>query len=279
VRGANLDVRPRIVGFLCAAGSVVSPGDIVAVTSADEGFIAGPIAAIPGWLFDPAGVLTLALLRDAGSSGEVGAAVEIGVFQGRYLALLRYGMPKGPLLGIDTFQWIDRTSVAATLDSTLPGHEPVDLWAVDSGRISADDLHKRVGGRPIRFISVDGDHAAGAVLHDLEMADAALAEQGVIAADDFLNPLAIGVTEGICSFFRAGPKNVVPFAFGGNKLFICRPSQQERYIKLVEALIHRAPHLTSLDSTRRFWSQGDAYFRQTLFGEPCLVLVRGLDVS
>ena len=203
---------------------------------------------------------------------------EIGVYAGRYLSLMRHagGAAHRRIIGMDTFQWIAEAKVEETLASLFGVLHGVELWQANSEHLRPADLQDRVAGRPIRFVSVDGDHAAAAVRRDMELVDSVLADDGIVAADDFMNPLAVGVTEGLGAFFATGQRNLVAFAYASNKLFLCRPGRHAGYVAQVRAFVDTARHLRSLDTTREFWTMHEAYFNQPLFGRPCLILTRGM---
>jgi len=55
----------------------------------------------------------------------------------------------------------------------------------------------RLAEGPLRFVSVDGGHTAEITAHDLAVADAALAEGGIIVLDDAFNEQWPGVADGV----------------------------------------------------------------------------------
>jgi hypothetical protein len=88
-------------------------------------------------------------------------------------------------------------------------------------------------GTPARFISVDGSHEKDDVYLDLILCEQALVVGGIIAVDDFLNPLAIGVNEAVHTYFMV-PRRLVPFAYIPNKLLLCHRSQAGDYKAVIE---------------------------------------------
>jgi len=248
----------------------------------DEAFLTTTLASIDGWLFEPAGLLSQSLLGTLVASGP-GAVVEIGVFQGRYLAALGQALKTSAaqswrVLGIDTFQWVPEANVQANLDRVLgPGHATA-LWRMDSLSITPAALRAQVAEAPIRFISIDGDHAAPSVEADLRLAASVLHADGVVALDDFLNPLAFGVTEGATAFLRDHAELLVPFCYASNKLFLCRPGPAHAaWSQRVRDFVTARWASPLLRPTRALWELGEPYYRQTLFGQDCLVLTRRFD--
>jgi hypothetical protein len=243
---------------------------------ADERFLE-TLTKIRGWLFEPAGVLSIHLIRTLASSSRDDAFIEIGVFEGRYLALLQYASASAQrrVIGVDTFEWIPKAEVEEALVGVLGPRHGIELWQANSQRLDAATVRAHVDHCPIRFVSIDGDHAAPAVQHDLELVDSILSDDGIVAADDFLNPLAIGVTEGLGAFFSTKERSLRPFAYAGNKLFLCRPDRHSHYLSIVRSFVETRTDLSSLAATRAFWEMGEVYFKQRLFGAECLILTRG----
>jgi len=190
---------------------------------------------VPGWLSDQAALLTLELLRWQSGRGVRGPVYEIGVYAGRYLAVLaREAVAAGDaVVGLDTFERVDEAAVRANLTEVgLPG-DAVRLAPGPSTGHSAESLLAVLGG-PARFVSIDGSHLFDDMLHDLMMSDAVLADAGIIACDDFLNPGRLGVGEAIHAHL-ARTDNLAPFAYVQNKLFLCRKAAQPAL--LAEALV------------------------------------------
>jgi hypothetical protein len=125
----------------------------------------------------------------------------------------------------------------------------------------------------MRWISIDGGHTADSVCNDLILAEAVLADRGVVAVDDFLNSRAIGVSEGTYQFFLNKNSNcLVPFAYCGNKLFVCRRAAHEFYQSMTLQFLHDNQQLP-LSQTYFSWkSKGDNWVNFDLLGHKCLVL-------
>ena len=84
-----------------------------------------------------------------------------------------------------------------------------------------------------RFISIDGSHQYRDVLWDLRIANRMLNTRGIVAVDDFLNPVSLGVTFATCHFLDRCP-DLAPFASITNKLFLSRPFMAETYRQFIE---------------------------------------------
>jgi predicted O-methyltransferase YrrM len=157
-------------------------------------------------------------------SGILGSIFEIGVYAGRYFSiLLRSALKSGSVIvGLDTFQEVDQDRVLAFLNSVSADYRKIFLIKSRSSEWSARDLIAELGA-PARFISIDGSHDKLDVLWDLRLAEQLTSKEGVVAVDDFLNPIALGVNEAVNQFFLQ-PRNLVPWAYLPNKLFLARPA-------------------------------------------------------
>ena len=97
----------------------------------------------------------------------------------------------------------------------------------NSLELAAADLIRLAGGK-LRIVSVDGGHTAEIAAHDLAVAEAALAEGGIIVVDDVFNEQWPGVGDGVHRYFSQR-RDLVPFAIGANKTYFCRPSHRDAY--------------------------------------------------
>jgi predicted O-methyltransferase YrrM len=195
-------------------------------------FLKDHVHRIDGWLEDYTAIRTMDLLEWQFWRCCRGPVLEIGVFAGRYFSILaratgRFGER---LVGVDTFQWIKEETVWGNLASL--DHGQIRLVKGSSREMTADDLVVELDG-PARFISIDGSHEADDVFHDLQIAEELLSDCGIIAADDFLNPLTLGVNEAINKFFSHS-RRVTSFAYIANKLFLCRPEMAQEMRDFVE---------------------------------------------
>ncbi|MBI2719867.1 MAG: class I SAM-dependent methyltransferase [Rhizobiales bacterium] len=202
-----------------------------------RGYIDAVTNHIPGWLHDITALVSAQMLERQENFGIRGPLFEIGVFAGRYFSLLiRSGANAGDqVFGLDTFQFV---ALPAVIDHHLNHiHQPgiVTLITGRSRDFSAADLMARLAAPP-RFVSIDGSHEKDDVLWDLGLADALLHEEGIVAVDDFLNPLTLGVNEAVNLFFAA-KRQLAPFAYVQNKLFLCRPDRALAERAVLEASI------------------------------------------
>lgn len=203
-------------------------------------FQAAVVDRVDGWLERVTSMRTMDLLDFQESQGYRGALAEIGVYNGKYFTVLARSAQRmdDRLIGIDTFQWKSEDDVLSALASSDETRKArVELLRCYSHQCTPQNLIERMGGLA-RFISVDGSHEAPDVMLDLELSEQILTAEGVIAVDDFINPVAIGVNEGVHQFF-ARPRRVAPFAYVNNKLFLAHRAVAHMYRDFVEVAIAR----------------------------------------
>jgi hypothetical protein len=105
------------------------------------------------------------------------------------------------------------------------------------------------------------------------VAEALLADRGIIALDDFLNSRAIGVSEGACRYFlQHSGGRLIPFAYCGNKLFMARQAAISFYRDATLHFLSNNPELPVSRAFSEFARQGDAWVEQELLGTKCLIL-------
>ncbi len=263
---ANIIARPRepaaAAPVLLPTGSGGLPPDFPALLAACPAPPVAPdaTAAIDGWLLPEAADLTMRLCRLQAALGIRTGVLELGVYRGKYLALLG-ALHAGtglPLVGVDLFierigqpvaaehvpyimAGITASVVGATLDVTPPLIIQARTQDVDASLL----LAHCVGG--YSFVSVDAGHEADDVASDMALAASVLSRGGIVALDDAFNPALPGVAEGLFRYFRAAEDSkLAPFATCGNKLFLCRPEMHATYLAYAAWLLtqgHEAEYL------------------------------------
>lgn len=196
---------------------------------------------IPGWLLRPAAAFTYELIKL--QLGSVGPIVEIGVYRGKYLSVLRAAVSDTTkIVGYDLYPHNQENVILRTFKNNFGSVDNIILIKADSTKLDASDIIRDCSVRP-SFISVDGSHEASPVESDMHLATEALAEHGVVALDDFLNPYTVGVNEGFYRYiFNSNKETLVPFAFVTNKLFLARQTYVEKYLEYSRSFL-----LTNID--------------------------------
>jgi hypothetical protein len=237
----------------------------------DRAFLHDLVSQIPGWLEDFAALRSMDLLSLQERAGISGPLLEIGVFLGRYFALLvRSAVRTGErIAGVDTFQYFTPGAVRARL-AAIAAPESIELVQRRSDELSAAELHEILGGAP-RFVSVDGSHERDDVRWDLELCEEILAPLGIVAVDDFLNPVTLGVNDGVHRFFEQ-PRRLAPFAYAANKLFLARPAAAGRYAAAFEAHVVADQHEPRSAAFRANLPDYRANVEQRLWGSTLIVV-------
>jgi hypothetical protein len=195
------------------------------------------ISNVPGWLNLVTAHRTIDILRWQLGNGITGSLMEIGIYCGRYFSiLLNNAKASGsPVLGMDTFQFVSETRVLSEIAGIFGDKiGDVRLWKGDSSRIGAAKIIAEIGNP--RFVSVDGAHDYENVFRDLVLADEIISADGLVAADDALNPMTLGVNQAV-NVFLSTPRNLVPVAYVSNKLFMAHRSRAADYRLAFEVAI------------------------------------------
>ena len=239
----------------------------------DTEFLERILPTIDGYLHTEAAQLTLWLLRAQERSECRGGALEIGVWMGKFLSVIFQGTRR-KVVGIDIFQHGNtKEIVQSNFSRSFSDTARLSLITDSSQRLSSEDLTNFNDGKEYDFISIDGDHTADAVCNDLVISESALSDAGIIAIDDFLNPMAIGVSEGSYRYFLGTNKGkLVPIAYCANKLFVSRPNFSHTYAKHVLAFIQSYTELPLSRRFEEFRKLGDHWVNQDLIGGKCLIL-------
>jgi hypothetical protein len=245
------------------------------IDAADLDFIGTRFHEVEGWCCDEAAYLTCCMLNCQAEAGLNGAMLEIGVYMGKYLSVLYQKALRTarPVVGIDTFQWSKRDQVLQTFTRLFGSTEGLTLVTASSLDYNPASLLELLEGRRPSFISVDGDHSAAAVRNDLFLAKGVLSDAGVIAVDDFLNPRAIGVSEGAYRYFLADDdQSLRPFAYCANKLFVADRKYHGLYRNAFSTLVSEMPELPMIQEFLRMQNMGQAYVEQQLLGSNVLII-------
>ena len=200
---------------------------------------------VTGFL-EPEILLVLDVLNSAQRAKQVsGAIAEIGVHHGKLfigLRLLQRGGEKS--VAIDIFGDQELNVDGSGHGNLDKFRNNVNLWSSmddvvihqgDSTKLEPQKLAELAGG-DIRFFSVDGGHTEEIVFSDMKLAEATLADGGVVIADDVFNEQWPGVSVGTLRYLEDGAK-LAPFLIGFNKVFFAQPDYCEAYRTAVELAV------------------------------------------
>lgn len=193
---------------------------------------------VRGWLQRVDAEIIGAILDFQRRDNINGSCVEIGVHHGKsFIPLCMTLRHDETALCVDVFD-----DQSKNLDSSGKGDfglfiENLTRFQIDQSRVRVlkgssedvkpSDILEQVG--PARFFSVDGGHWTSIVKNDLGLAEATLAAGGVIALDDYCRAEWPEVTYAYSLWQQSTTSDIVPFAAGSNKLYLCRQTFAPAY--------------------------------------------------
>ena len=223
--------------------------------------------SVDGWLSRLDGTIIATLGGCQSADGVTGSVGEIGVHHGRLFILLGLMLQAGErAFAIDLFEDQEANIDASGFGDKAAFLRNLQRFGVDQGRVDIltgnsmevtwSAIQDRVG-MPARLFSVDGGHTAEITENDLLIAEAGLADGGVIILDDYFNPEFPAVSEGTCRFMTRCAGRISPVVLGDNKLVLARPDRAAAYR---DRLLRHIP--------RRYLVRESTI----MFGQPILIL-------
>ncbi len=188
---------------------------------------------INGWLYPGAVEVTEVLLASQNTLGVKGGGIEIGVYQGLYLSFLAAATEQA-WAGLDVYMFGQRDIARTNIDRVLKeagSASTVTLIQTNTQTLdeqSFADLLSGAGIDTISFASIDGDHSAEGVFHDMRLVESKLVPGGIIALDDIFSVMSGSVTEGMFRYMF-GETSLRPVVFSDNKLFLTTRGYDELY--------------------------------------------------
>lgn len=193
---------------------------------------------VEGWLQRVDAEIIGAILEFQDSQNVAGGCAEIGVHHGKSFIPLCLALRQDErALCIDLFGDQSKNLDASGKGDLKAFKDNLARHLIDTSRIrifegssedvTCDYILEQVG--PVRFFSVDGGHWKTIVQNDLRLAEQSLSAQGVIALDDYCRAEWPDVTVGYALWQESTRSDIVPFAAGSNKLFLCRRASAAAY--------------------------------------------------
>ena len=201
-----------------------------------QAFISGRHENIQGWFFPLDQIIFFELIALQNRLGIVGDFCEVGVYQGKslvFLSLLK--SPSDRLFGFDLFDEDTQSLTEKNLNAEGISDNVVLTKGLTSEipQVSLDTMMST----PVRFLHVDAGHEYHEVLQQLELFAPLVADQGVIAMDDYQDREFPGIEAAVLDFAeRDRPRRFVPFLAGGNKMFLCTVSLASMFQKAIANL-------------------------------------------
>jgi hypothetical protein len=192
-----------------------------------------------GWFYVPDMLLFAFLGEIQDELGASGDLCEVGVWQGKSLALLNLMRSESErVYGFDLFDDNRQQITEGNLKLVCGERAAVVLVRANSQQCTEIQL-RQVMKAPLRFLHIDAGHEFEEALSDLNLFSRFLGDAGIIAVDDYNDRDFPGVCAATHAFLDAGRSSqFAPFAAGHNKLYLCRPAFVERYVR---ALIEKQP--------------------------------------
>jgi len=185
---------------------------------------------IEGWLYPLAIHTTRHLLNAQNTLGIEGGCLEIGVYKGRYLSYL--ATSGRSCLGLDVFVFDNLLEAKSNIEQIVKVSGSASALELKQANTQAMDIvgfadaTEALGG--IAFASIDGDHSASGIAHDMELVESQLRPGGIIAVDDMFSSVSPAVSEGFFAYMSA-QSDLRPVAFADNKLFMTTKGYDELY--------------------------------------------------
>jgi hypothetical protein len=241
-------------------------------------FLDDVVRGIEGWLQDFAAICSMDMLDAQDDRAISGSYLEIGVYGGKYFSLLyrHAGRDNSHAVGLDPFSMLPQQMVLDNLSKVDRARETgnsarLTLLKDFSTNRFPDELLAILGQRP-RFVSIDGSHLKPDVYWDLSIADTIAGAGAIVAIDDYLSPYNVGVNEAVNHFFTQAPRNLIPFAYVQNKLFLARRMHAAFYKQRLERFINDAHGWPAAETFRTRAAQNRVLVERMLFGSEILII-------
>jgi Methyltransferase domain len=192
---------------------------------------------VDGWLDSFSANFIAGIAKTQEEAGFEGGLAEIGVHRGRLFILLKLlARPSERALAIDIFgdqhHNVDKSGngdlyiLRANLRKWA-GSDDIEIIQNSSLEVRPADIVARSGR--CRLFSIDGGHTAACTLNDLRLADASLADNGVVILDDYFNPSWPDVSTGTAQYLQDPAARLRPFAISPNKLYLASVESHDFY--------------------------------------------------
>jgi hypothetical protein len=210
---------------------------------------------VAGWL-DPFSAEVIAALSVHQLESRLpGAVAEIGVHHGKLFFVLYLTTGENEsAVAIDVFGAQDlNPDGSGHGDKEIflgharrfrPGLDGLKIIEDSSLNVTRERVHA-LGG-PIRLFSIDGAHTEEITLNDLRLAEASLADHGLVVLDDVFNEYWPEVSAGLARYMAERPR-LAPFAITPGKVFLADPGHGARYAEFLRSsFAHRVDKFAPL---------------------------------
>ncbi len=207
---------------------------------------------IEGWFSFDAALLFMAYRKLAGVQEIPGDVLEIGVHHGlSSIAIAAMRGEGGRFVAVDLFEELQSENVSRSgegnraiflrnLARFFSSTAFIEMITSRSSDLTVERL-----GRGFSFCHIDGGHLAEETYRDLDLCCAVTVPGGLIAIDDYFNPLYPGVSEGTAEFLVKNKGALRPLAIGYNKVLFQRtpgdPGLAAKFLEKFPAIAEATP--------------------------------------
>lgn len=190
-----------------------------------KSFLESAHADIDGWFFPLDHFAFIESYNLHCARSVAGSIVEVGVWHGKSLTLLSLLRNSSEeIFGFDLYK-DNHEEITSQNVSQFGDDEDISLVRGLTSDLTDSQLESLLT-RPIRFLHIDAGHEYHEVLEQLYIFSPFLCDEAIIAMDDFQDREFPGVSAAVLDFAEVDrPRRFVPFMAGGNKMYLCSPSQ------------------------------------------------------
>lgn len=184
---------------------------------------------VPGWFNKESVAIWDSLLLFQTRNQIKGDLLEIGVFKGKSALLsTMHARNEEHCFYVDP---VFRDDFEEKIASIKKSHTHFICSRSEKILFNAE-LSKRGSGN-FRWIHIDGEHTAQAVMNDLKISNALLSKDGVIVVDDFMSATYPQVTYGVFKYIVQNSGEISLFLSGFNKGYLGRPMALRCYLQFI----------------------------------------------
>src|SRR5262249_5991667 len=198
---------------------------------------------IQGWYSFDAALMFMAYHQILSRHTPAADVLEIGVHHGlSAIAIASLRGARARLVAVDLFENLQDRNISRSgegvlslfrqnFESFYPDPRFLEVLVRPSTELRPRDL-----GFGFTFCNIDGGHSRAETLSDLRLCHAISVPGGLLALDDYFNPLYPGVCEGAVEFMLQHPGALRPLAIGYNKvLFQKTPAKMDLNAEFAQA--------------------------------------------
>lgn len=232
--------------------TVAAMSDSYKIPAFDD--LASAVEATEGWFPRESAAVWDCLLRQQSAARLAGNLMEIGVWHGRSAIMLAAHARLDQDRVVLADHYPRRQEIAAALKRVSRSEsEKINVLQADSQTlIYHPNLQK--AARTYRWIHIDGEHTATALMADLAVANVLLGNYGIVAIDDIFNAWYPQLSDALFRYLAAHPDHFTLFMLAYGKAYLTRHrggTGYRRYVRgrLPEDMLDRGFATTLVKTT------------------------------